>query len=232
MKRLGLLLCGHVHPDALDIGGDYPALFGGLFVSHHVEIVPYAVEDGRLPESVDECDGWITSPSRASVLDTHPWVADLSAFVVEAVTRERPFIGICFGHQLIAQLFGGRVERAGVGWGVGVKDYEIVERRPWMMPPARSIALVASHEDQVMEMPPGATLLARSPYCPIAAFELGSRCVTLQPHIEFTPAISRRLTELRRELIGGETADRALASLDRETDRDLVAHWFSQFLGA
>lgn len=228
--KLGLLMCGHVHPDALDLGGDYPDLFAPLFAPLGIEIVPYAVADGVLPDSIAECDGWITSPSRQSVLDEAAWVSGLGDFIREAVDHERPFVGICFGHQLIAQLFGGRVERAEVGWGVGVKDFEIVAERLWMQPLAASVALVASHEDQVVEMPKDASLWARADYCPIAGFELGERCITLQPHVEFTTAISARLTDLREELIGRAVAARARATMSRPIDRQLVAGWFAEFL--
>jgi len=230
--RVGLLMCGHVHPDALDLGGDYPELFAALLGPLGIEVVPYAAEDGRLPDSVDECDGWVTSPSRCSVLDELPWIHRLGDFVVEAVVRERPFVGICFGHQMLASLFGGRVERAEVGWGVGVKEYEIVERRPWMSPPRDRIALVASHEDQVTSLPDDAVLLARADYCPMAAFELGPRCITLQPHIEFSPEISGRLLDLRRDLIGADVVAAARATLGRTPDRALVAGWFAEFLRA
>lgn len=228
--RVGLLMCGHVHPDALEIGGDYPELFTSLLGPLGIEVVPYAAEDGVLPDSVDECDGWLTSPSRCSVLDELAWIHRLGDFVMEAVVRERPFVGICFGHQMLAALFGGRVQRADVGWGVGVKDYEIVEHRPWMVPARDTIALVASHEDQVVDLPDDAVLLARADYCPIAAFELGPRCITLQPHIEFSPQISDRLLDLRHDLIGADVVAAAKATLGRTPDRALVAGWFATFL--
>ena len=87
---VGLLMCGHVHPDALDLGGDYPELFTSLLGPLGIEVVPYAAEDGQLPQSIDECDAWITSPSRNSVLDDLPWIHRLGDFVMEAVVRERP----------------------------------------------------------------------------------------------------------------------------------------------
>ena len=229
---VGLLMCGHVHPDALDLGGDSPELFTSLLGPLGIEVVPYAAEDGQLPQSIDECDGWITSPSRNSVLDDLPWIHRLGDFVMEAVVRERPFVGICFGHQVLATLFGGTVERAAVGWGVGVKEYEVTERRPWMVPARDRVSLVASHEDQVTRLPDDATLLMRSDYCPIAAFELGPRCVTLQPHIEFSTQISSRLIDLRHDLIGAEVAAAARATLGRTPDRALVAGWFAEFIGS
>lgn len=238
MFRLGLLVCGHVHPDVQALGGDYPELFRSVFehtglddsASTALEIVPFNIDRGEFPESISTCDAWITSPSRSSVTDDLPWIDDLERFVVAAVEAEHPFVGVCFGHQLLARALGGRVERAEVGWGIGVKDYEIVEHRPWMNPLQSTIALVASHEDQVTVLPNDATLLATSDYCPIAAFEIGDRCLAIQPHVEFTPAISERLIELRSDIIPAPIVAAARTTLSRPLDRSLVARWIRTFV--
>lgn len=245
MFRLGLLICGHVHPQARSLGGDYPALFRSVFDSaldspldsetdsgfdSDVDIVPFAVDRGEMPASITDCDAWITSPSRSSVTDDLSWIQTLESFVVEAVDAAHPFVGVCFGHQLLAKALGGRVDRADIGWGVGVKHYDIIEQRPWMSPAQSSVALVASHEDQVTVLPDGATLLATSEYCPIAAFEVGPRCLAIQPHIEFTPAISERLIDLRSDIIPDEIAAAARQTLSTPVDRTLVAHWILRFV--
>lgn len=231
--RLGLLWCGHVHPDALDVGGDYPELFADLFGPLGAEVVPFAVDRGELPASLDDCDGWITSPSRCSVNDPAPWIGDLRDLIGEAVRIERPFVGICFGHQLLATALGGRVERAAVGWGVGVQRYELDGTRWWMDPPPPSagwIDLVASHEDQVTVVPTDARVLARADYCPIAGLEVGERAMSIQPHPEFTTDLSARLLDLREELIGPEIVARARATLGRPPQRLLAARWILRFL--
>jgi len=229
-RRIGLLVCGHIHPDALDLGGDYPPLFDDLLGRHGIELTTYDAELGHLPESVDECDGWLTSPGRPSVTDDDQWIADAQAFVRDVVGAERPFVGICFGHQLLAQAMGGRVERAAVGWGVGAQAYEVVAAEPWMAPAVPRFELIASHEDQVVELPPGARLLATSAYCPNAMFTLGDRALGIQPHPELTAAHSTVILAARRDLIGPGRADDALATLDRPLDRDLVAGWIAAFL--
>lgn len=230
--RLGLLWCGHVHRDALDLGGDYPELFDDLFGPLGAEVVPFAVDEGNLPASLKDCDGWITSPSRHSVNDIEPWIDDVGEVIRALVHEERPFAGICFGHQLLATALGGRVERAARGWGVGVQDYEVVEQRWWMDPPVTGgqFRLVASHEDQVTQVPAGAVVLARAEYCPVAAMEVGERAISLQPHPEFTVALSARLLDLREELIGRETVDAARRTLTTPPDRELAARWILRFL--
>ncbi len=228
--RLGLLVCGSVHPKALHLGGDYPRLFRSLFAALDIDIVDFDACRGVLPTSLDECDGWITSPARASVNDNETWIADIEEIVRRLVAEDRPFVGICFGHQLLARALGGRVERAPTGWGVGAQRYDIVDRVSWMVPPADQVTLIASHEDQVTRLPDGGRLLARSDYCPNAMFAVGDRAIGVQAHPEFTAEISATLTDHRVDLIGATAAAEARASLVQPLDRQTVAEWIVRFL--
>jgi len=225
--RAGLLVVGHVDPKSRHIAGDYPELFADLLGPVGIEIVPYAADEGQLPESLSECEGWLCSPSRRSVYDDEPWIRDIEELLRDLVARERPFVGICFGHQLLAQALGGRVERASEGWGVGVQEYEVVEAIPAMQPAARHFSLIASHEDQVVEVPAAARVIARSDYCPAAALAVGERAWTVQAHPEFVPDLADHLLAGRTDLIGAERVAAARASLTRPIDRDLVAHWIA-----
>ena len=225
--RAGLLVVGHVDPKSRHIAGDYPGLFADLLGPVGIEIVPYAADEGQLPESLSECEGWLCSPSRQSVYDDEPWIRDIEELLRDLVARERPFVGICFGHQLLAQALGGRVERASEGWGVGVQEYEVVEAIPAMQPAARHFSLIASHEDQVVEVPAAARVIARSDYCPAAALAVGERAWTVQAHPEFVPDLADHLLAGRTDLIGAERVAAARASLTRPIDRDLVAHWIA-----
>ncbi|MBK5287999.1 MAG: type 1 glutamine amidotransferase [Acidimicrobiia bacterium] len=227
--RIGLLIVGHVAPASTHIAGDYPELFSGLLRRPDIELVRYDIDESRLPASVTECDGWLVSPSRCSVYDEHPWIAEAQRLVREILEAEQPYVGICFGHQLAAQAMGVTVTRAARGWEVGVQDYEIVDPQPWMQPLHSTISLIASHEDQVTALPTGATLLARSPACPIAGMKLGDRAWTLQPHPEFTPELADHLLAQRIELIGAEKVARARSTLGRPLNRLDVGRWIGSF---
>jgi len=228
--RVGLLLVGHVAPTSTHIAGDYPELFTALLWDSLGELVRYDLDEDRFPESVTECDGWILSPSRCSVTDAHPWIASAEDLVRELIERERPYVGICFGHQLAAQAFGAPVRRAGDGWQVGIHEYEVVDPQPWMEPGDRSVALIASHEDQVMAVPENATLLLRTEGCPVAGLTFGDRAWTVQPHPEFTVDLADHLLAQRSELIGAEKVLAARATLDRTPDQAVVARWIDRFL--
>ena len=229
--RIGLLMCGHVHDSVRPRFGDYPELFASLFGPLGVEFVRFYADIGQLPQSVSECDGWITSPARASVTDDVAWITDTADFLREAVAREVPFAGVCFGHQLMAQALGGTVERWASGWCVGVHAYDVVEPQPWMTPPAAQFHLVASHEDQVTRLPEGAHLIATSADCRHAAFAVGRRAIGLQPHPDFTVELSAALLDLRAELIGASTVAAARATLRTPPDRELWARWLVNFFG-
>ncbi len=227
--RIGLLVVGHVDPKSIHLAGDYPELFATLLDGLGIELVRYDLDQGRFPDSLTECDGWLCSPSRSSAYDELPWRADAEALLRELVATERPYVGICFGHQLLAQALGAPVRRAADGWQVGVQEYEVMAARAWMDPAAERIALIASHQDQVDAVPPGATLLARSAGCPIAGLLVGERAWTLQAHPEFVPALADHLLAGRVELIGDERVRVARASLTRPLDRAVVGRWIGRF---
>jgi GMP synthase-like glutamine amidotransferase len=181
---------------------------------------------------VTECDGWLCGPSRSSAYDDLPWRPDAEALLREIIATEVPYVGICFGHQLLAQALGARVEAAADGWQVGARDYELVQHTAWMDAPREQVTLIASHQDQVVELPDDATLLAQGADggCPIAGFTFGARAWTLQPHPEFVPPLADHLLAGRVELIGAERVRIARESLARPLDRKLVASWIARFL--
>jgi GMP synthase-like glutamine amidotransferase len=229
VTRVGLLVVGHVDPKSVAIAGDYPALFEALLGPFGVELVPYALDEGRFPASLRECDGWICSPSRQSAYDNLPWIADAEDLHREIVAHEHAYVGICFGHQLLAQALGGRVARADDGWGVGVQEYALVESLPCMEPRLDRVALIASHQDQVVEVPAAARVIATNDSCPVAGLAVGDRAWTLQGHPEFVPPLADHLLAGRVELIGAERVARARASLTRPLDRTVVGRWIAQF---
>jgi GMP synthase-like glutamine amidotransferase len=229
MTRVGLLMCGHVDPKSVGIAGDYPELFDALLGPFGVELVRYDLDEHRFPASLSECDGWLCSPSRNSVYDDLSWIAAAEALHREIVAREVPYVGVCFGHQLLAQALGGRVERSPAGWGVGVQRYDVLVSEPWMDPPRPSYALIASHQDQVVQLPAEARVLATAPYCPVAGFAIGERAWTVQGHPEFVPPLADHLLAGRVELIGAERVAQARASLTQPLDRTTVGQWIARF---
>ncbi|MFM7064780.1 MAG: glutamine amidotransferase-related protein [Actinomycetes bacterium] len=227
--QVGLLLCDHLDDDMAALAGDYPVLFPERFGPVGLDLRIYECTVGEFPDRTDECDAFITSGSRYSAYDDLDWIRDLNAFQRQAFDDGVRQVGICFGHQTIAQALGGRVERA-AGWGVGVRTFEVVADAPFLEPAARSFNILMSHQDQVVELPHGAELLATADYCPVGGYRVGDRVLCVQGHPEFVPALSRGLLGKRRDRIGPEVCDVALDSLALSLDHDLVARWMARFL--
>jgi GMP synthase (glutamine-hydrolysing) len=226
--RLGLLVCDHVRPEFLGISGDYPDMFRRLFDGHDdVELVVYDAIDGELPADSSECDAWITTGSRHSVNDDEPWIRRLEEFVRDVARADVPFIGICFGHQLIAKALGGTVVQSDRGWGVGMKDVEVRDD----LGLGSSYRVLNSHQDQVATLPPGAEILGWSDDCPVSMLGVGETMVGIQGHPEFELEYSKALMEARRgSLIPGDTVEAGLATLDSPPDSGLLADWILAFV--
>lgn len=225
--RIGLLECDHVDDSFRSIAGDYRDMFETLL---GVELRAYDVWNGVLPDSATECDAWLCGGSRRSVFDDDEWIAGASAFVRDVHAAEVPYVGVCFGHQLLAQALGGAVERSPQGWGVGVRTIDIVRSEPWMVPPRDACRLVFMHQDQVTRLPDGSTVLARADHCEVAAFLVDESMLGIQPHPEFGTPYADALLDARSERVGAERAAEARRTLRGSTDSAVVAAWLRGFL--
>ena len=231
--RVGVLCTDSVREQLRPEWGDYPRMFAELFGRSGEPGPRVSGYDAQLmsyPEP-EACDAYVISGSRSSVYDEEAWIGPLVEFVDAALAAERKIVGICFGHQLMAHYFGGRVAAAETGWGVGVHGARVLSQETWMQPDAAHLDLVAVHQDQVAELPKDARLFLSSEFCPNAGFVVAGQVLTFQYHPEFTRPYADALIHLRRELFEEETFDRAIASLARETDESLVSRWILNFLG-
>jgi GMP synthase (glutamine-hydrolysing) len=226
--KLGLLVCDHVRPEFIHVSGDYEDMFRRLFAEHRdVDVVAYDAIAGELPADPSECDAWMTTGSRYSVNDDEPWIRSLEGFVREVAAAGVPFIGICFGHQLIAKALGGSVVKSERGWGVGLQKVQVRDD----LGLGESYRVLASHQDQVESLPPGAEILGWSDHCPVSMLGVGSTILGIQGHPEFEAAYSEALMQSRRgHLIPEQTVDAGLASLEQSPDSERLADWILAFL--
>jgi GMP synthase-like glutamine amidotransferase len=229
--RVGLLECDHVDERYRPLSGDYSDMFRALFAGQDaIELVNYDVVDGQLPADPHECDGWLATGSRRSAYDDEEWIHRTAGFVRAVAATATPFVGICFGHQLLAHALGGTVERAATGWGAGILTLDVNQNDAWMEPPRDHVRLHFMHQDQVTAVPDDAEVVCSAEHCDVAVFTVGDTMLGIQAHPEFTVAYAEALLTDRTDRIGGDKAAGALRSLTTPTDEAVVATWITGFL--
>jgi GMP synthase-like glutamine amidotransferase len=223
--RLGLLQCDHTLESVRHIAGDYDAMFANWLPA---EWKVYDLTTGEAPRDLNECDAYITTGSKASVYDDEPWIHQFAPLTQRIHAAGVPFLGVCFGHQMMGHALGGRVAKSPNGWGIGVHTFAISKHEAWMQPATASINVLMSCQDQVLDLPPGAEVLGGNAHCPVGIFRMG-RMLGIQGHPEFTPAYAEALLHLRRERIGAERVDKALVTLHTPLHPELLATWTTNF---
>ncbi len=233
--RLAILETGRP-PEAIAADfPDYPEMFRALLAPAAPELrfCSVALVDGAPPPGMADFDAALITGSPLGVYDDAPWLADLRAFIRAAGAARKPLVGVCFGHQIIADALGGVVRKSERGWSVGRHRYAVVRPTPWMQPAADGFAVAASHQDQVEAPPPGAVTIAASSFTPHAALAYRDiPAISFQGHPEMDDAFASALYASRRERIGEAAIEAALASLAAPSDAGLVAGWIAAFLRA
>lgn len=221
---IGILQTGDVNPRLADRFPPYDVMFASLLDGHGLRFRAWRANHGELPEGPEAADGWLITGSAAGVYEDLPWIAPLEELVRAIAAARRPLAGICFGHQLMAQALGGRVAKSEKGWGIGVQAYRETGT-------GRTLRVLASHQDQVTALPPGAEVMASSEFCPIAAMRWpDAPMISWQPHPEFAPDYSRAIIEMRRgETYAEAFADAALAGLDQPLDSAEIGDRLARF---
>jgi len=220
--KIGILLTGHIPPELGEDFGEYWLMFEKLLDGHGFEFTNYAVVDNEFPSSVHSEDGWLITGSKHGAYEDHVWIPPLEDFLRDAYAQDIPIIGICFGHQILAQALGGKVEKYQGGWDVGTTDYYLENEG--------IKSLVAMHQDQVVELPQEAEVIARNDFCEYAGLAYKGNALSFQPHPEFTPEFIKSLINIRAGTsFPQELADNALAELNPSPDSVQISLIMAKF---
>lgn len=219
--KIGILQTGHAPEDLQPMLGDYTDMFQDLLHNQGFSFETYNVVDDTWPENAEACDGWLITGSKHGVYEDHPWIAPLEALIRDIAQSGRPLIGVCFGHQIIAQALGGKVEKFPGGWAVGHQTYDFG---------GAQLSFNAWHQDQVTERPEGALVLASNDFCENAALLYGDRILTIQPHPEFDAAFIAGLIETRGQgVVPDGLLETARNNLDKPTANESFADQMADF---
>ena len=220
--KIGILETGHLSDTLRANYGRYPAFFERLVGPHlpEAEFFAVSVVDGEQAESPQQADGWIITGSRSGAYDNEPWIPPLESFLRKCLAEKVPVVGICFGHQVLAQAMGGEVVNSGKGWGVGIHDYRLSVQPDWLKEVPADFSIPAVHQDQVVSAPKGASVFASSDFCPIAGLVYGDidspLAFSVQPHPEMSAAFVADLADERlQHIVPAETMQKALESLNK-----------------
>jgi GMP synthase-like glutamine amidotransferase len=234
--RIGILQTGDAPEELQQQHGNYSNMFVRLLGQNHAdfEFEVYRVLDGQVPDDVNLNDGWLITGSRFSAYGKQPWIPALKDFIREIVDAGLPLVGICFGHQIIAEALGGRVEKSDKGWGLGLDTYTLAPGSP--IDGQEQITLNIFHQDQIVKLPPGAEIYASSDFCQYAGMVIGDQVLTIQAHPEFQTEFNRQLLEVRKTSVIPEalahTAIEALDEQDAQQDSSRFGASISEFFKA
>lgn len=233
--RLGILSTGEATAYTLARHGSYVELFQELLAEPGVHWDIFDSQRGERPQRVKDYHGLVITGSAATAHETLSWILSLNALIREIVDQGVKLLGVCFGHQVVANALGGRSEINPAGWEIGLHQVTTTQAisKNWYVRDAEPCpGILESHRDHVAELPAGAELLAYSEQTPVQMFAVGDRVLCMQGHPEFNNDIVRDLVESRGKegVISPATAAKALGSLRRQPSRDQWAKLLRRFL--
>ncbi len=231
--KLTIIQTGDVPAALRERFGPYPAMFRRMFdeAGHAFDYETVPVHDGAPFPDPAGLDAILITGSAAGVYDDFPWLDPLRAFIRSAYAESTPMLGICFGHQIMADALGGVVRKSEKGWGLGRHTYSVRSKPARFDGELSELSIACSHQDQVIEAPAKAEVFLASDFTPNAGliYRQG-RALSLQPHPEFLDDYTLALAELRRGKAPDEVVERALVSVATPSHSPAVAKWLGDFL--
>ncbi len=231
MPRITIIETGLVPVEYRARHGSYPAMFERMIRAEDalIECEVVSVHNGEPLPDPGSLQAILITGSAAGVYDELDWIAPLEDFVRAADAKGTPMVGVCFGHQLIAQAMGGVVRKSEKGWGLGRQIYQVAPRNGVIED--TELAVACSHQDQVTAAPATARTFLSSPFTPHAGllYESGTT-LSVQPHPEFDADYAHALCELRAGIAPDHVVATAKASLAEPLDSAKLGRAITRFL--
>jgi GMP synthase-like glutamine amidotransferase len=197
VAHVTIIETGLVGPANRERHGTYPQMFEQMIRAADASVTfdTVSIPAGEKLPDAGGLEAILITGSSAGVYDGFDWIAPLEQFVRNAHEKNVPMVGVCFGHQLIAQALGGVARKSEKGWGIGRHVYDVAPGNG-ILDGAR-IAIAASHQDQVITPPPGAKTILSSDFAAHAGLLYpGGTTLSVQPHPEFSAGYALACCEI------------------------------------
>lgn len=196
-----IVKCGSAPRTVAGKFGDFETWFIRALGGDPAQFTVVSPQKGEPFPDPGRCAAVICTGSPSSVLEHRPWMAETGNYLIKASEKLVPVLAVCFGHQLLAETLGAEVHKNPRGREFGAVDIELTadgQRHPLFKGVAAKTSFQANHDDEVVALPAGATLLAQNAHSPIQAFALGSFLFCVQFHPEFWLDPVKAIAEERR----------------------------------
>ena len=230
--KIGILNSDTIELSGASAFGQYPEMFAKIFwaVDPSIEFKTYEVQFDDYPFDIHDCDAYLITGSKASAYDDNPWIHALKDFIRTLHKNRKKLLGICFGHQIIAEALGGSVKKAAGGWHVGVDSLSLYKKKFKFQSHSNKYNLIFSHQDEVTQLPKNSLLIATSKTCPNGMFIIGNHIICMQGHIELDKDFAKLIYDFRKDQIGELKYLNACKTLNSKTDELHLAKSLIEFL--
>jgi len=231
MTRITIIEAGLLDEKSRARYGSFPEMFERLIGAEDksINFDVISVINGKALPDPSTLQAILITGSSAGVYDKLDWIPSLEDFVRAAYASRVPTVGVCFGHQLMAQALGGIVRKSEKGWGIGRHVYDVAPGNGII--DGERIAVAASHQDQIIEPPAGARTILSSPFTEYAGLLYGSGAAfSVQPHPEFDTGFAHLCCELREGRAPDALVAAAKASLSEPVDNARLGFAMARFL--